>query len=308
MSDEWLGVGVPLATGIRDRVFQLRALQVFTGLDDDGLTLLAEHARSRTFQAGEIVMPAGESVGALYFVLEGAVSVDRDGVAAPPDSVERGVGLLEYLARAAAPRVTAESDVRLLEIPAPAFHAALEESFSLVRDILRLLGATLTRQRRSLPAEPNDPPKATLGDYYRSPRTLTERMIELAASPLGFGNVEALVDFARATVEQRVEAGHVFWLAGEESTFSIHVNYGLVRCTAPDGQTVVVGSDYTLGVMDVWGAQRRAYDARAETAVICYRVAFEDFLTIVETHAPVAANMLSGLARGLLDMEIAARR
>jgi hypothetical protein len=64
-----------------------------------------------------------------------------------------------------------------------------------------------------------------------------------------------------------------------------------------------VGSDFTLGVMDLWGTARRSYDARTETEVVCYRVEFEDFLTIVESHAEVCANMLSGLAQALLPKQ-----
>lgn len=37
----------------------------------------------------------------------------------------------------------------------------------------------------------------------------------------------------------------------------------------------------------------------------CCRVGFEDFSSIVETHAQLAANMLSGLSRGPLAMEAA---
>jgi hypothetical protein len=39
-----------------------------------------------------------------------------------------------------------------------------------------------------------------------------------------------------------------------------HMNYGRVRCTAPDGRSVVIGSDFTLGVMDVWGARLRVLE------------------------------------------------
>jgi hypothetical protein len=55
--------------------------------------------------------------------------------------------------------------------------------------------------------------------------------------------------------------------------------------------------------MDLWGTARRSYDARTETEVVCYRVEFEDFLTIVESHAEVCANMPSGLAQALLPKQ-----
>jgi hypothetical protein len=166
------------------------------------------------------------------------------------------------------------------------------------------MGNELARSRRSLPADPEHPPQAEMGAYYERPRTLAERMIEMRDSSLMLTNGDALVDFARRIVEHRVPAGHVFGLAGEPAMFSIHVNYGRVRCTAPDGRSVVVGSDFTLGVMDVWGATRRSYDARTETPVVfCYCIEFEDFLTIVESHAEVCASLLSGLARAMLPKQ-----
>jgi hypothetical protein len=55
--------------------------------------------------------------------------------------------------------------------------------------------------------------------------------------------------------------------------------------------------------MDVWGARRRFYEARSETSVIFYRVEFESFLTIIESYAGVCANMLSGLARAVLQKQ-----
>ena len=49
-----------------------------------------------------------------------------------------------------------------------------------------------------------------------------------------------------------------------------------------------------------------AYEARAETDVICYRVEFEAFLHLVETHSSVASDILKGLSRSLLELEAVA--
>jgi CRP-like cAMP-binding protein len=291
----------PASATIRDRVLLLRSLDLFGGLDDEGLTLLAEHATSRRYRKGDVVMTGGEAV--IHIVVEGKLSLSRGAVTVSAGRGSWGLGMLELFAGVPAGHAVAAVDSRTVEIPNVAFQAALEENFSLVRNIFRLIGNEIADARRSLPADPERPPKAEMGAYYERPRTLAERMIELKDSPLMRMNVDALVDFARCTVEHRVPAGHLFWSTGEPATFSIHVNYGRVRCTAPDGRSVVVGSDFTLGVMDVWGARQRFYEARTETPVICYRVEFEDFLTIVESHAGVCANMLSGLAGAVLQKQ-----
>jgi CRP-like cAMP-binding protein len=301
MNQDVFMLGEPSSSTIRDRILLLRSLDLLGGLDEEGLTLLAEHASNRRYREGDVVTAGGESV--IHIVVEGKISLSRGARTVSVGRGDWGLGMLELFAGVPVGRAVADVDSRTLEIPHVAFRAALEENFSLVRNIFRLIGNELAEARRSLPADPERPPKAEMGVYYERPRTLAERMIELKNSPLMLANVDALVDFSRRIVEQRVPAGHLFWSTGEPATFSIHVNYGRVRCTAPDGGSVAVGSDFTLGVMDLWGASRRSYDARAETAVICYRVEFEDFLTIVESHADVCANMLNGLARAVLQKQ-----
>jgi CRP-like cAMP-binding protein len=78
------------------------------------------------------------------------------------------------------------------------------------------------------------------------------------------------------------------------------VDAGRVRCTAPDGSSVAVGSGFTFGVLDVWGTRRRAYEARTETPVIAARIDFDRFLTVLEIHPEVGLELLRGFARDLL--------
>jgi CRP-like cAMP-binding protein len=299
LREEVFALGEAASATIRDRVLLLRSLDLLGALDDEGLTLLAEHATNRRYRKGDVVMRGDE--GVIHIIVEGKITLSRGGGTVSVGREGWGLGLLELFAGVPAGRAVADVDCRTVEIPTLAFRAALEENFSLARNAFRLLGNELADARRSLPVDPERPPKAEMGVYYERPRTLAERMIEQKDSPLMRANVEALVDFSRCMVEHRVAAGHRFWSTGDPATFSVHVKYGRIRCTAPDGRSAVVGSDFTLGVMDVWGARRRFYDARAETSIICYRVEFEDFLTIVESHAGVCASLLSGLARALLQ-------
>ena len=63
---------------------------------------------------------------------------------------------------------------------------------------------------------------------------------------------------------------------------------------------MAVGSNFTLGVLDVWGTRQRAYEARTETPVAAARIDFDKVLTMLEIHPEVGLEMMRGFARDLL--------
>jgi CRP-like cAMP-binding protein len=290
-------LGEPSPVGVRDRAFLLEALPLLHGLDDEGLRLLAEHARNRVYGKGQVLVREGLQPTAFHIVLDGRVGVTRK-----DSSVLVGaghtVGILAVLAAAPTHRATALEVTRTLEVPAAALFAAIDEDFSLTRNLLRLLAAALLDARGNLPLEPGEPP---LGVHFETPRTLVELLVYLRASPVGQSSpIAALVAVARRMVECRFPAGHVLWQAGEASNDSYTLAYGHVRCTAPDGATVVVGANVPLGFLDVTSGRPRTFEARAETDVIAYRVKFEDFLTTLEVHSLLALRLLSLFAASLI--------
>lgn len=297
MSHDVIGLGRVSARGLRDRMLVLRSLPLFEGVDDDGLVLLAEHARTAAYRAGQVLAPEGQVPRFVQVVTAGEVTRARAGQ--PPELVPPGtpIGVFALMAREPGSRVVARTDTRTLEIPAAIFEAALDENFSLLRSALRLTGAAVLDSRGNLPADPSIPVLVDEGTYYVEPRSLVERMIELRSGPFGRMNLDALVDMARHMVEVRPRAGEVLWSAGDVSTHALHIDCGRVRCTAEDGRAVEVGRGFTLGVMDLWGVRRRSYQARAETPVIAYRVEFESFLALLETHVEMGLQTLRGLAR-----------
>jgi CRP-like cAMP-binding protein len=129
---------------------------------------------------------------------------------------------------------------------------------------------------------------------------MVQRLLDLRQSPFGQLNLEALVDMARGMKEVRYPAGHLLWSAADPSTHSLHIDAGCVRCTAPDGRSVLVGHGFTIGVLDVWGAHQRVYEARAETPLVAARIDFESFLALLEAHPEVGLELLRGFARVLL--------
>jgi CRP-like cAMP-binding protein len=301
MNHESLGAGQPTRVGLRDRVQALRAQPLFEGLDDDGLLLLAEHGRNAAYGDGEIVAVEGEPARAVYLVVEGEVVVSRHGRHIATRRAGDAYGALPLLAREPSTLAVAVGETRTLEVPAAAFESALIENYSLLRNTLSVLGAAALQTHGNLPVDPASPREIDEGSYYPEPRSLVELLIQLRESPFGRMNLDALVDIARSMIEVRYPAGELLWSAGETSTHALHIDAGRIRCTGPDGKQVAIGRGFTIGVLDVW-TRARVYEARTETPIIAFRIGFESFLALIETHPEVGLDLLRGFARELLNV------
>lgn len=301
MTHDLLGVADGARAGVRDRVLVMRSKPMFEGLDDDGLLLLAEHGRTGLYRHGQVIAAEGELPRQVYVVEQGEIVVSRAGKWVSTRRAGDAYGALPLLAREPSTLAVANGDTRTLEMPGPAFEAALTENFSLLRNSLRQLGASVLEMRGNLPADPEHPPEVREGNYYVEPRSLVERLIELRAQPFGRMNLDALVDLVRGMIDVRFPADTVLWSAGDASTHALNIDYGRVQCTSPDGRKVSVGRGFTLGVLDVWG-RSRVYEVRTETPVIAYRIGFEGFLSLLEKHPEVGLDLLRGFARDLLTV------
>lgn len=289
----------PSREGLRARLLLLRALPVCAGLDDEGLIGLAEHARSVSYRGGDVITREGEPARAIHVLVEGEVQLFQN---------ERQIGALEagaafgafhVLAREPSVLAVASEFTRTIEVPAAAFETLLDENYSLLRSLLAIAGSAALAGRGNLPVDPQAQRVINEGEYYEQPRPLVERLIRVRSGSFAGMNLEALIDLSRHMQEFRLPAGHLIWSAGDIADHSLHINYGRVRCTAPDGQHVLIGSDFTLGVLDVWGPRRRAYSVVSETPMIVARVDFEHFLTLLESHVEVGLEILRGFARAV---------
>jgi len=300
MNHQLVDLGEPARGSLRDRLLLLRAQSMLEGLDDDGLLLLAEHGYTATYQDGDVITAEGEPPSAVYIVIQGEMVISRAGRELNVRKVGDAYGALPLLAREPATLAVARGTTRTLEFGGAAFESALTENYSLLRNTLRVIGASVLAARSSLPVDPTVPREIVEGVYYHEPRSFVERLLELRESPFGSMNLEALVDMARHMVEVRYPAGHLLWSAGDASTHSFHIDVGRVRCTAPDGSHVAVAHGFTIGVLDVWGTRKRVYEARTETPVIGFRIDFEAFLALLEVHPEVGLELLRGFAQQLL--------
>lgn len=301
MNRELVGLSVQAHQGLRARILVLRSQPLFKGLDDDGFIRLAEHARSTIYREGEVLTREGDPTRALHIVLEGEVHLFMRELALGVFKAGSAFGAFHVLAHERAPLAVATEFTRTLEVPASAFETALDENYSLLRGTLRAVAVTALSARGNLPIDPNLPQEFPERAYYEQSRTMVERLMELRAGSFGYMNLEALVDLARRMTEVRYPAGHVLWTEGDVADHSLHIDCGRVRCSSPDGRHVDIGSNFTMGVLEIWGSHRRVYTARTETPVIAFRVDFESFLTLLEVHVEVGLQIIRGFARAYFD-------
>jgi CRP-like cAMP-binding protein len=295
-------VDLPLP-GVRDRVLLLRSLESFAALDEEAITLLAEHAKPRAFRAGEVVFVEGRPVESVHVVIDGEIVSRRRGKLLARVRRARGVGFLSLLAGDEnGVDAVAEVPTRTLEVSAAIVHDALDENFSFLRNLLRLSGRSLLDRRGGLPADPDAPPAAEVGAYPTRQMTLVERVIDMRSGGIfATGSLEPVVEIARRQEQVDFAPGELLWAAGDPSTWSIRVLAGRIECTGRDGRRVVVGKGFVLGNLDALAEQARSFSARAETRVVGYRGELESMLSVIESHPGLGRELLAVLSRMLLD-------
>ncbi|HEY2736510.1 MAG TPA: cyclic nucleotide-binding domain-containing protein, partial [Polyangiales bacterium] len=249
----------------------------------------------------DVITRAGEPQRAIQLIVEGVVELFHEGVSVTALKAGMAYGAMQMLARAPSVLGVAAEDTRIMEIPASAFELALDENYTALRSVLGVVGSAALVARGHLPVDPNVPRTLDEGVYYDEPSSLVERLIQVRTGNFAYMNIEALVDLAREMKEVRFPAGHVIWSMGDLADHSLYIDCGRVRCSAADGRHVDIGRDFTLGVLDVWGSRARAYDARSETPVIGFRIEFESFLRLLETHVEVGIQILRVFAQVFLN-------
>jgi CRP-like cAMP-binding protein len=302
MSED-LRVVPAVASGVRDRLLAVLSLGILEGLDDDAALLLAEYSKVTTFESGQEVTTADEEPESVFVVLEGRLVVPRPHGAPMVLDSGRGVGVIGILANnGKGMRSFAEVETRALEISKDVFLAAIDESFSIARNVLKTFAGMLLDGRGPLPTEADALPADPAVEDLTEPRTLVERVIELTRTGIFIGaNLDAIFDMARVMRQVRVPAGHVFFAAGDKARTVVRVLGGTVRGTAPDGSSVEVASGLMLGGLAALAGRRHAFEARAATEVVAYEINFEDFLVVLEAHPELTMKMLRTLATTLMD-------
>lgn len=143
------------------RLAHLRGVSLFVDLTPAELAIVDKLLHLREYLADEVIFDEGEGAQAIYFVLEGRVSIGRQGRADEPPPASHGpgdffgeLGLLDDSMRSAQAR--AACDCRLLVLFREDFNGLMDSHLRIAhkigRQLLRHLGSRL--REAGLPAAP----------------------------------------------------------------------------------------------------------------------------------------------------------
>jgi hypothetical protein len=129
----------PMAS-VLDKVLVLREVPLFRGLSGEDLYPVAEIASSESIDEGVDVVKQGEPSDDLYVVIEGSLSVVKDGAVVGVLGAGKAFGELGVLdGEARSATVRSDSSCRVLRIPRSELEALLDESPELAKGIIKVL-------------------------------------------------------------------------------------------------------------------------------------------------------------------------
>jgi len=123
-----------------EKVLFLKSLDLFEHAVIEELGRIAELTQEVGIKAGETIFREGEPVDAIYLVLKGRVTVEKNGVKIREVGEKQAFGLVAALDLApTAHTVKAIESLRALKLDVLDFHEILSQDYELVRAVLRAL-------------------------------------------------------------------------------------------------------------------------------------------------------------------------
>jgi len=288
------------------RLLYLKRLPTLSTLPAAELSAIAEQAQERFFPAGSVLLREGEPVGAVYFVVEGALAVHRRGRLVGRLGPGVGVGGVGLFARdPEGARVTAEADTFALELDADTVLEVLEDRFPILHHILR----DTSRQLIDLIVRHGlDPVRGFPDcDFNVDPSAeldLVERIFFLRRTvPFQRASINALAELSRSMAQVRFEPGVTLWREGETGPGIYLVLCGRVRAASEArGLLFHPGSGFPLGALEAVAEEPRWYDAVTETRVVALQGSAEILVDVFEDNFEMAMDYLAVVAQGMLEI------
>jgi len=287
-----------------DRVLYLRTLEGLQNLSPAELASLADHARERFFRRGETLLEEGETPDCFYVVVEGEVEVSTGGVQLGVRTERQAVGLLSLLSGdEGGVQATARGNVLSLQFDADFVFDALEESFTVIQNLLR------NTSRRYLSLFQQVAAGTRVGHWDSEvscparPLDLVERIVLLRRAPV-FQNtsLDALGELSRQLVEVRQEAREVLWQIGDPSDALLIVVCGSVECQMADGGKMVAGPGFPLGSPEVHAGEPRWYRAVTLEHSVFLKSDSEILMDLMEDHVDMSMAFLGAIAGRVLAL------
>jgi CRP-like cAMP-binding protein len=127
------------------KLANLRAFELFEGMDDDSLVEVAKICEEMTVPAGSVIIHEGQAGDKVYLMQEGSVGIYRGEcdpprlLAVPQAPTVFGEMAILSRGRIRTANVKALSPLRLLAIPIPAFDPLLRRMPRLKENLLNLI-------------------------------------------------------------------------------------------------------------------------------------------------------------------------
>jgi CRP-like cAMP-binding protein len=289
---------------LTEKMLHIRQIPVGAMLPPPVLRVIAAHLQERRFAAGTRLMRRGEPIDGLHMLIDGGVTLTREGTSLGDLDAPQTLGFLGILARQDGPYdAIAKGEVRALELETDTLLELFEDHFELLAATLRYLAERLYFDMLELPEEALGIPPSELGPVPDRPLDLVERVMFLrTSSGLTEASINALAVMARQMDEIRVSAGESFWKVGDPAEGVFFVLKGTVHCKTADGREFRYGPGTGAGGVESLAGKERWYAATAETDVVGLRGRSHQLMDIFENQFRMAMDFAAMLARALIGM------
>ncbi len=251
---------------------------------------------------GDVLFRAGEPASDVYFVVNGAVELSREGEEPWRLGGQSIVGIIDCsLQRACSRTVVAIEPGHVLRLSFADYMDVMEEhpdaALRLVvwgaaqnRDLAARVGAPLLFFGAENPSDP------TLSEERLDWDDPIQRLIALRAVPaLSRAPIQALASLGRVAQVRRVAEGeHLLSMSARPAVLYVLVE-GSVRLRAP-GLDVRIGPARILGDLAALGSEPCLYDFVAETDAVTLTLLREDLYDVVEDHFGLVRSLFARIS------------
>ena len=285
---------------VRDVALLLRTLPFLNAVALDDLTLIAENALPRRYQAGQPIILSDERGALLQMLTYGRARV------VGPDyqlnvSAPNGLGFANLVATEPPPEAFALTECASLEVVGDFMLRMLEENFSFFQEALRSICNYILDRTGGLPNLTPSPRTATYSAKCKIDDTLVDRLAFIHSSVLDQASLDAAIQLARNAELVRFQPGDVIFEQGTPARTWVTIVCGRTRCANEVG-SVDTAYDAALGILDCITERPRSYGVTAIDEVVAYRLHIEQLLSVLRTRPDLAMGLLRRIAHDVIRL------
>ena len=288
------------AVGQTQRVLTLKTFPLFEELAAADLAALAHNVRPRFYPARRALFRYGTPVCSMHFVLRGKVQVERDGKLKQQVGAHGVVGGLAVLAQEpGGQQAIALEDTVTLELSSEDMEDVIEDNFSILAAVLKVLAREQIRARQRLSPHAGFEPLSR-GTPQSAPEPgLVEKIWQLRAT-MDFAStrIEALADLAQEAEFVHFAPRTKLWAVGDVADHALLLLSGTIGGSNPERKlSFELGAGSLAGGADALAGEPRWYDALALTELRALHIDAGTAFDVIEDHIEMATEMVRMFAR-----------